>query len=123
LSMVKGKRYRPGISRNRRRIFIDESNDNIHTLSRFTRLVSNHGPTGSYRLRFHPTKSPYCKYHEDKILSRDHILFECNHYTFDFFSFFSFSSDRISLIFQFLKDNPTAFTFEELVEDDTYEPP
>ena len=102
--------------------FISMAGDMI-TFSRFTRLVSGHAPTGEFRLRFFPHEPRGCTCFE-RFQSRSHLLTECPKYSFLFSSMASFhlANDNTKKIFRFLKENPTAFTFDD-EPIDIYEPP
>ncbi|KAF8627668.1 hypothetical protein AX15_004308 [Amanita polypyramis BW_CC] len=60
----KGKRIGPTLG-SRKNAFIIASKDNIKILSRLTRIVTNHAPTGEYRQRFFPTEPTTCQYDND----------------------------------------------------------
>ena len=95
----------------------------IVTLSRFTRLVSGHAPTGDYRERFFPAEPRGCTCFQTE-QTQSHLLVECPKYFKKFSSMISFhlANDNTAKIFKFLKDNPTAFTFED-EPIDIYDPP
>ena len=92
-------------------------------LSCFIRLVSGHAPTGDYRARFFPDEPRGCTCFEPE-QTRSHLLVECPKYHNKFSSMFSFNlaNDNTSKVFKFLKDNPTAFTFDDKPID-IYDPP
>ena len=95
----------------------------IVTFSRFTRLVSGHAPTGEYRTRFFPTEPCGCTcFHQYQ--TRSHLLVECPKYFHKFSSMIAchIANNNTQKIFRFLKDNPTAFTFED-EPINIYEPP
>ena len=102
--------------------FLKQAGD-IVTLSRFTRLVSGHAPTGEYRAQFFPDEPRGCTcLHEAQ--TRSHLLVDCPKYSPKFSSMISFhlANDNTSKVFKFLKDNPTAFTFDD-EPIDIYDPP
>ncbi|KAF8622451.1 hypothetical protein AX15_007003, partial [Amanita polypyramis BW_CC] len=74
----KGKRIGPSLG-SRRNAFIIASKDNIKTMSRLTRLVTNHAPTGEYRRRFFP-REPQNSQFDNEFHSRSHILCHCISY-------------------------------------------
>ena len=95
----------------------------IVTLSRFTRLISGHAPTGDYRERFFPAEPRGCTcFHTEQ--TRSHLLVECPKYFNKFSSMLSFNlaNDNTVKVFKFLRDNPTAFTFDD-EPIDIYDPP
>ena len=102
--------------------FVNLAGD-ITTFSRLTRLVSGHAPTGEYRRQFFPTEPCGCTcFHEYQ--TRSHLLVDCPKYFLKFSSMIAFhlANDNARKIVKFLKDNPTAFTFED-EPIDIYEPP
>ena len=95
----------------------------IVTLSCFTRLISGHAPTGDYSARFFPAEPRGCTcFAAEQTWS--HLLVECPKYHNKFSSMLSFNlaNDNMFKVFKFLKDNPTAFTFED-EPIDIYDPP
>ena len=96
---------------------------NIVTYSRFIRLVSGHAPTGEYRAHFFPNEPRGCTCFSD-YQTRSHLLVECPKYSKKFSSMFFFhvANNNVHKIFAYLKDNPTAFTFED-EPIDIYDPP
>ncbi|KAF8627103.1 hypothetical protein AX15_004543 [Amanita polypyramis BW_CC] len=74
----KGQRIGPSLG-SRKNAFIIASNDNIRTMSRLTRIVTNHAPTGEYRSRFFPREPKECKF-DGEFHSRSHILTKCLKY-------------------------------------------
>ena len=102
--------------------FISLAGDMV-TFSRFTRLVSGHAPTGEFQQCFFPHEPRGCTCFE-QFLSQSHLLMECPKYSFKFSSMFAFNvaNNNTNKIFRFLKENPTAFTFDD-EPIDIYEPP
>ena len=79
------------------------------------RLILNHAPTGEYRARFFPYEETTCNWC-NTTQTRPHIIFRCTHYQRPpslTEGFFRAASDPVPLIVTFLKDNPSAFTFED----------
>ncbi|KAI9066174.1 hypothetical protein FKP32DRAFT_1566453 [Trametes sanguinea] len=87
--------------------------------ARYIRCITAHAPTGHYRDRFRRRHNEmtmcYCgrpSYH-----TREHVLFECDKYTrkyrYSSIEDLLQSLDPFYDVEQFLRDNPTAFTFED----------
>ncbi|KAF8621969.1 hypothetical protein AX15_007368 [Amanita polypyramis BW_CC] len=74
----KGKRIGPSLGQ-RKKAFIEASNDNINLMSRLTQIITNHAPTGEFRKRFFPTESQMCNF-DGEFHSRTHILTKCTQY-------------------------------------------
>ncbi|KAH9851498.1 hypothetical protein C2E23DRAFT_829356 [Lenzites betulinus] len=91
-------------------------------VARFIRCLSNHAPTGWYRNRFRTrlNEPSMCHLHSGQpaFHTREHVLFDCDHYTRkhrhssieDLLS----SRDPFYEIAEFLRDNPTALSFEDI---------
>ena len=94
--------------------FISILHDNPSLVSRFTRAVTNHAPTGKYCLMFFPQQLSLCPYRAP-LQSREHILCECPRYSAHFLSLQSFYTgrDNLNKLTKFLQDNPSAFTSED----------
>ena len=72
-----------------------------------TRAITNHAPTGKYRLRFFPKeefKYPCGRY---PIKSRRHILHECGRFN----SYWNPRRNSLSYFVMFLETNPSVFSF------------
>ncbi|KAI9057931.1 hypothetical protein FKP32DRAFT_1615096 [Trametes sanguinea] len=90
--------------------------------ARFIRCVTAHAPTGHYRDRFRYKhhELTFCGLHSGRptYQTREHILLECDYYTRRFrysaIEDLLQSMDPFYEIERFLKDNPTAFTFDDL---------
>ncbi|KAF8628638.1 hypothetical protein AX15_003772 [Amanita polypyramis BW_CC] len=82
----KGKRIGPALG-SRKNAFIVVSKDNIKTMTRLTRIVTNHAPTGEYRRRFFPREPQNCRF-DNEFHSRAHILVKCSNYEKRFKSLF-----------------------------------
>ena len=83
--------------------------------ARAARLLLNHGPTGEYRARFFPYESTICNWCRE-VQTRTHILFWCTHYQrppdFTVAKYLT-SMNPLPGLIQFLRDNPSAFTFDD----------
>ena len=90
----------------------------ITLYSRFIRLVSGHAPIGEYRSRFFPNEPRGCTCFEE-YQTRSHLLVECPNYSNKFSSMYAFhvTNNNVHKIFTYLKDNPTAFTFDDEPKD------
>ncbi|KIL54734.1 hypothetical protein M378DRAFT_18607 [Amanita muscaria Koide BX008] len=99
--------------------FIEDTGNNIHLLARFTRTLTGHAPTGEYRKRWHPELPGLCRV-DNTPHTRIHVLTECTKYDDLFYSYRAVTEydDSYHTFIDFLKKNPTAFSFE----DAPYEP-
>ena len=95
----------------------------ISLFSHFARLISGHAPTGEYRQCFFPQEPHGCTCFEE-FQTRSHLLVEYPKYSFRFSSMNAFNkaNNNTSRIFKYLKENPTAFTFDD-EPIDIYDPP
>ena len=95
------------------------SANDIGTLSRMARALTNHAPTGEYRTRFYPDLDPYCPACPQRIQTRTHILFRCPRYTPLHSSLTNWSHDKANHKSwkNFFTRNPSAFTFGDLPDD------
>ncbi|KAH9888478.1 hypothetical protein C8Q73DRAFT_710334 [Cubamyces lactineus] len=90
--------------------------------ARFVRCLTGHAPTGSYRLRFRTRleEPTFCSLHDgDPMMhTREHVLFRCDHYIRRYrhspIEDLLQSLDPFYDIVQFLADNPSALTFDDL---------
>ncbi|KAF8696580.1 hypothetical protein AX14_001506 [Amanita brunnescens Koide BX004] len=108
------------VNKNKRRFFMTTSGNDIQTLSRMARAVTNHAPTGEYRKRFHPTLPSHCNFCGPNVEhTRAHVLFSCPQYVSLAPSFTDWKRSRTNNISwkTFFQDNPSAFTFGDLPED------
>ncbi|KAF8675692.1 hypothetical protein AX14_005027 [Amanita brunnescens Koide BX004] len=108
------------VNKARRRFFLTLSGNDIQTLSRMARTVTNHAPTGEYRERFHPELPTYCKFCGPSTEhSRAHVLFACPQYASLAPSFTDWKLSRTNdkSWKTFFQDNPSALTFGDLPED------
>ncbi|KAF8625265.1 hypothetical protein AX15_005475 [Amanita polypyramis BW_CC] len=110
----KGKRIGPSLG-SRRKAFIEASKDNITLMSRLTRLVTNHAPTGEYRRRFFPNENTDCNF-DQKYQSRTHILTKCDGYKNKFknMEYLRRDKDGLEKIIKFLEENIKAVTFGDM---------
>jgi len=102
----------------RRFVMREMAENNPVMMARLTRTLTNHAPTGEYRKRFfpdQPTHCPHCRT-TPVLHSRSHILTACGKYTSCFVSIRKFCADKKNgrQLKLFLKENPTAFTFDDL---------
>ncbi|KAF8621220.1 hypothetical protein AX15_007957 [Amanita polypyramis BW_CC] len=74
----KGRRIGPALG-SRKNAFILASNDNIKTLARLTRIITNHAPTGEYRRCFFPREPTDCQF-DKEFYKQSHILTKCCQY-------------------------------------------
>ena len=118
----KKKQVLPNAWDSKSKIFMCHAHD-IVTYSRFNRLVTGHAPTGEFRQRFFPHEPQSCTCFA-RFQSHAHLLTECPKYISKFSSMISFhvSNKNANKILTFLKDNPTAYTFEDKPID-LYDPP
>ena len=84
--------------------FIGHSNS---LCARASRAITNHAPTGEYRLRFFPREEFRCPCGLYPIESRCHILHECRRFN----NYWNPRRDSISHFVMFLEFNPSAFAF------------
>ncbi|KAF8637896.1 hypothetical protein AX17_002519 [Amanita inopinata Kibby_2008] len=108
------------LSKGRKNAFYTITDNDVQTFARFTRAFSGHGPTGEYSLRFRqhdPQASPKCGGCHFPLQSRTHILTECPKYRAKYTSteLTPFIDNTVAEVINFLKRNPTAFTFEDIV--------
>jgi hypothetical protein len=117
----KKKRFMPSI-RNKPNcnFFVDAAKGSITMMSRITRCITNHVPTGEYRQRFFPDKPTHCNTCGTTfLLSRSHILTRCPNYMPAAPSIKDWQSAKHNdaLLFKFLTDNPVSFSFDGLPPD------
>ena len=74
-----------------------------------TRAITNHAPTGKYRLRFFPREDFKCPCGLYPIESKYHILYECGRFN----SYWNLRRDFLSHFVMFLEFNLSAFTFSD----------
>jgi ribonuclease HI len=84
------------------------------TTARMMRATLNHAPTGEFRRRFFPREETDCAICS-VFQSRRHILNSCARYRRrqNFYEFLKNSSEPGPALRGFLKDNPTAFSFDD----------
>ena len=73
-----------------------------------TRAITNHAPTGEYRLRFFPNLDFSCLCNYYPIESRRHILHECQRFN----RYWNPRRDTLKHFVMFLIANPNAFAFD-----------
>ena len=114
------KTFKPSNAKAARDFFHNMAHGDASRLSRISYAITNHAPTGEYRLRFFPEQPAHCPHcGEDTLLSRRHILCECPRYVSRFPSLADWGSQRHNdkALSRFLDKNPTAFSFGELPRD------
>lgn len=77
--------------------------------TRASRAITNHAPTGEYRLRFFPKEDFSCPCGQYPIETRHHILHECKRFN----EYWNLRRDSIGHFVMFLELNPNAFAFPE----------
>ena len=99
--------------------FFNISDNNIGTLSRMACALTNHAPTGEYRIKFHQDLGQYCPACPHHVQSRTHILFHCPRYSPLHSSITNWSRDKSNSKSWklFFSCNPSAFTFGDLPDD------
>ena len=98
--------------------FIAKCNNNIALLSRITRSITGHMPTGEYRQHFHPDTDTRCLF-DDEFHSRAHVLCRCPQYSHTLKSFDRLAryKNTIRAIVKLFEKNRTLGTFEDVPED------
>jgi len=79
--------------------------------ARATRAITNHAPTGKYRLRFFPREEFKCLCGLYPIESRCHILYECGRFN----GYWNPKRNSLSHFIMFLETNLSAFTFSDFL--------
>ncbi|KAF8623802.1 hypothetical protein AX14_011900 [Amanita brunnescens Koide BX004] len=116
----KKKVFKPAIcNKPTTNFFFDISGNDIESLSRMARALTNHAPTGEYHTRFHldlNSACPTCLQHEQ---TRTHILFHCSRYSPLHSSLTNWTHDKANNKSWkiFFTHNPSAFTFGDLPDD------
>ena len=77
--------------------------------ARAARAITNHAPTGEYRLRFFPIMEFACPCNNYPIKSRRHILHECRRFN----GYWNPRRDTLKHFTMFLIVNPNAFAFND----------
>ena len=114
------KVFKPAIgNKATKNFFFDLADNDIGVLSRMACALTNHAPTGEYRLRFHPTSANHCPACPQRVLTRTHILCHCPRYSSLSSSITNWSRDKQNTKSwkAFFSRNPTAFTFGDLPDD------
>ncbi|KAF8703925.1 hypothetical protein AX14_014100 [Amanita brunnescens Koide BX004] len=99
--------------------FYNIAGNDIGMLSRMARALTNHAPTGEYRMKFHQGLNPHCPTCPHHVQSRTHILFSCPRYFPLHSSLTNWSHDKSNSKSwkTFFSRNPSAFTFGDLPDD------
>ena len=116
----KKKIFKPSATKAARDFFHNMAHGDASRLSRISYTMTNHAPTGEYRMRFFPDQPAHCPHcGKATLLSRRHILCECPRYVAKFLSLTDWGSQRHNdkALSGFLDKNPTAFSFGELPRD------
>ena len=95
------------------------STNDIKTLSRMARAITNHAPIGQYRARFYPELDQYCPACPQRVQTRTHVLFHCPRYAPLHSSLTNWSHDKGNdkSWKEFFSRNASAFTFGDLPDD------
>ena len=116
----KKKPFKPAI-RNKAatNFFFNLSGNDIVTLSRMARALTNHAPTGEYRQRFNPTLESECPTCPGRLQSCIHIFFYCPRYVSLSSSLTNWRRDRHNdkSWKRFFSRNVSAFTFGDLPDN------
>ncbi|KAF8673505.1 hypothetical protein AX14_005365 [Amanita brunnescens Koide BX004] len=117
----RGRKFKPDIvNKSCKAFFMTLAGNDITTISRMARALTNHAPTGEYRRRFHPDEPTFCKTcGPETEHTRSHVLFACPQYDSLAASFTDWKNTRRNdkswkIFFQ---ANPSAFTFGDLPDD------
>jgi hypothetical protein len=116
----KKKVFKPAIrNKSTTNFFHDISGNDIESLSRMARALTNHAPTGEYRTRFHPDLNSACPACPQHVQTRTHILFHCSRYSPLHSSLTNWTHDKANCKSwkNFFARNPSAFTFGDLPDD------
>ncbi|KAF8669587.1 hypothetical protein AX14_006023 [Amanita brunnescens Koide BX004] len=78
----RGRKFKPDVTnKSCKTFFMTLSGNDITTISRMARTLTNHAPTGEYRRRFHPDEPTFCKTcGPETEHTRSHVLFACPQY-------------------------------------------
>ncbi|KAF8695033.1 hypothetical protein AX14_001893 [Amanita brunnescens Koide BX004] len=117
----KKRMFKPDISnKDAKRFFFTMSGNHIETISRMTRAITGHAPTGEYRQRFHNTLPTHCNHcGQDVEHTRHHVLFQCPKYVPLAVSLVDWKKDKHNdkSWKNFFQANPSAFSFGDLPDD------
>ncbi|KAF8705650.1 hypothetical protein AX14_013860 [Amanita brunnescens Koide BX004] len=120
---IKRKRrvFKPDVTnRACKRFFMTLSGNDITTISRMARTLTNHAPTGEYRRRFYPDRPTFCKFCGPSTKhTRNHVLFSCPQYESLAPSLTDWKWDRYNHKSwkNFFQANPSAMTFGDLPDN------
>ncbi|KAI0708425.1 hypothetical protein C8Q76DRAFT_799692 [Earliella scabrosa] len=85
--------------------------------ARMIRCLTDHAPTGAYRLRFFPEQPTHCTCDRPELQTRRHVFDRCTFYPRTPYSLtwddYLGELDPFPLILDFLETNPSAFTFAD----------
>ncbi|KAF8701168.1 hypothetical protein AX14_000565, partial [Amanita brunnescens Koide BX004] len=117
----KCRNFKPDVTnKSCKKFFMTLSGNDIESISRMARAVTNHTPTGEYRRCFHPNEPTHCKFCGPlSEHTRDHVFFSCPKYEPLAPSFTDWKNNRNNdkSWKTFFQANPSAFTFGDLPED------
>ncbi|KAF8663591.1 hypothetical protein AX14_006855, partial [Amanita brunnescens Koide BX004] len=117
----KHRTFKPDVvNKSCKNFFMALSGNDITTLSRMARTLTNHAPTGEYRRQFHPEQPTFCKTcGPETEHTRSHALFSCTKYEPLAVSFTDWKNDRHNdkAWKKFFQANPSALTFGDLLDD------
>ena len=88
------KVFKPSFAKASRNFFHNAAKGESSHLSRIAHVLTNHAPTGEYRVRFFPNEPTACPCDEDTLQTRRHILTECPRYVDKFPSFADWGKNR-----------------------------
>ena len=117
----RGRKFKPDVTNKAcKTFFMTLARNDITTISRMARALTNHAPTGEYQRRFHPDEPTFCKTcGPETEHTRNHILFACPQYESLAASLTDWKNirrnDKTWKVF--FQANPSAFTFGDLPDD------
>ena len=117
----RGRKFKPDVTNKACKTFFTTlARNDITTISRMARTLTNHAPTGEYRRRFHPNEPTFCKTcGPETEHTRNHVFFACPQYESLAASLTDWKSIRRNdkSWKAFFQANPSAFTFGDLPDD------
>ena len=117
----RGRKFKPDVTNKAcKNFFTTLAGNDITTISRMARALTNHAPTGEYRQRFHPNEPTFCKTcGPETEHTRNHVFFACPQYEPLATSLTDWKSIRRNdkSWKAFFQANPSAFTFGDLPDD------
>ncbi|KAF8686151.1 hypothetical protein AX14_003894 [Amanita brunnescens Koide BX004] len=117
----RGRKFKPDVTNKACKTFFTTlAGNDITTISRMARALTNHAPTGEYRQRFHPDEPTFCKTcGPETEHTRSHVFFACPQYEPLAVSLTDWKNTRRNdkSWKAFFQANPSAFTFGDLPDD------